>query len=158
MSNRALLATNRDAEDDESANMKQRRVEEVDFIMSHPTYDISLWFFSQQNRLRRFCQTLVTPPHGVRIFGEPPHSKRVTTFQLIIFFSIVASIVIAATATPHYRQKYCKSLCQRVLAEAYFIVHLDSHRPREFARNMVQHQRGILGVLLCGRVLCQDCR
>lgn len=104
----ALLAPSQDPEYGEHEQLKQRRMEEVDFIMSHPTYDVSLWLFSQQSRIRNFCQTLVTPPYGLRIFGEAPNSRRVTIFQLLIFVSIVASVVIAAVATPTYRQKYCK--------------------------------------------------
>lgn len=111
----ALLAPTQDPEEAEQEKVRERRSAEVDFILAHPGYDVSLWLFTQQSRIRNFCQTLVTPPHGIRIFGQAPNSRRVTVFQLVIFGSIVASVVIAAVATPQYRQRYCKrSFCSMI--------------------------------------------
>ena len=49
----------------------ERRAQKADFIRAHPSYDKTFWIFSQKNKLRQFCQRLVQPANGDRIFGLP---------------------------------------------------------------------------------------
>ena len=86
--------------------MRERRNQQADFITAHPSYDKSLWLFDQKNRLRRFCQSCVSPAHGDRIFGRPVIPLHEFILKSTIFFMIVASIVVAAVATPEYRKQY----------------------------------------------------
>lgn len=79
----------------------ERRALQADFIIAHPSYDRSLWIFSQTNPVRRFCQRLVDPAYGEeRIRGRPAVPKRRLAFKFAIFFVICGSVVVAAIATP----------------------------------------------------------
>lgn len=92
--------------DEHKDALRERRNQQADFISAHPSYDKSLWLFSQQSRVRRVFQTLVPPAHGQRIFGRPAHPIWSFLFRIVVFLSVVASIVIAAIATPQYRKEY----------------------------------------------------
>jgi len=82
----------------------ERRARQADFITAHPSYDRSLWIFSQRNLLRRACQRLVDPAYGeVRIKGRPSVKRERRLFEFLIFFSIAGSVIVAAIATPVYR-------------------------------------------------------
>ena len=72
----------------------------AEFINAHPTYDRSLWVLSQKNPLRKFCQTLVTPSNGDRIFGTAPTFIGQACFELIILLAVIGGIVVAAVANP----------------------------------------------------------
>lgn len=81
----------------------ERRALQSDFILAHPSYDKSLWIFSQRNPLRRFCQRFVEPASGgERIRGRLTVKRDKFIFQLVIFAAIVGSIVVVAVATPVY--------------------------------------------------------
>lgn len=56
--------------------------------------------------MRRFCQTLVRPSKGDRIFGVPPTFIRQACFELVICLAVIGSIVVAAVANPVYRNDY----------------------------------------------------
>ncbi|KAL7418234.1 Ion transport protein-domain-containing protein [Mrakia frigida] len=84
----------------------ERRAMQADFIASHPSYDRSLWIFSQENPLRRFCQLLVPPADGERIFGRPASPTLSFFFKMVIYVAVLASVAIAAVATPLYRKGY----------------------------------------------------
>lgn len=92
--------------DEHKDALREKRNQEADYISAHPTYDVSLYMFSQKSRLRQFCQRLVPSSHGHRIFGQQPHPTWSALFRAVVFFSVVASIVIAAFATPLYRKDY----------------------------------------------------
>ena len=76
------------------------------FIARYPSYDKSLFIFSNASFIRRFCQSIVPPPHGERLFGRSTSQFRFRVYQWLLFASIIASIVIAAVATPTYRKGY----------------------------------------------------
>ncbi|EIW77746.1 hypothetical protein CONPUDRAFT_167813 [Coniophora puteana RWD-64-598 SS2] len=84
----------------------ERRAQKADFIRDHPTFDKTFWVFSQKNSLRKFCQKLVRPPNGERIFGTPPSNVAHPIFQLIIFLAVVGGIITEGIATPIYRRNY----------------------------------------------------
>lgn len=86
--------------------LRERRNQQADFIMAHPSFDKSLWLFKQSNPIRRFCQACVDPAHGDRIFGRLAKPLLRRCMRAIVFCTIVASIVVAAVATPEYRMKY----------------------------------------------------
>lgn len=86
--------------------LRERRNQQADFIMAHPSFDKSLWLFKQSNPVRKFCQACVDPAHGDRIFGRPANPFLRLGMKAVVFCTIVASIVIAAIATPEYRKTY----------------------------------------------------
>jgi hypothetical protein len=86
--------------------LNERRALEADFITAHPGYDKTLWIFSNRNRFRKFCQLLVEPGYGERIFGVPAHPRWKLVFDAIIFSAIVGSVVVAGIAAPVFRYEY----------------------------------------------------
>ena len=92
--------------DEHLDGVRERRNQMADFITAHPSYDHSLWLFTQNNRVRQFCQSCVIPSRGSRIFGKPVKPMYELTLRSIIFAMVVASIIIAAVATPEYRKQH----------------------------------------------------
>ncbi|KAF9647780.1 hypothetical protein BDM02DRAFT_3187683 [Thelephora ganbajun] len=91
---------------DVSDALYERRAQKADFIRNHPSYDKTFWVFSQKNIVRQWCQKVVEPACGERIFGQP-HSRLVhPIFQLLILCAIIAGIVVESIATPVYRRNY----------------------------------------------------
>ena len=86
--------------------IRERRNQQADFILAHPSYDHSLWIFRQTHPIRRFCEACFEPAYGERIFGRPPHPLIKAATTTIVFCAVVASIVVAAIATPEYRKAY----------------------------------------------------
>ncbi|KAK4687032.1 voltage-dependent calcium channel, partial [Tremellales sp. Uapishka_1] len=86
--------------------LRERRNQQADFIAAHPSFDVSLWIFPQSNSFRRFCQACVSPAYGERIFGRPANPIFRLIMRTVLFCTIVASITIAAVATPLYRKTY----------------------------------------------------
>ena len=85
----------------------QRQQTVADFIAEHPSYDKPLYLFKQSSRLRRLCQKLVDPcSGGVRLHGQAPNKYAKWAFQGLVFAAVIASIGVAAAATPAYRRKY----------------------------------------------------
>ncbi|PWN49893.1 hypothetical protein IE53DRAFT_331270, partial [Violaceomyces palustris] len=82
------------------------RIQQARFIASHPSYDKSYFLFSNHSRFRRFCQSLVPPSHGERLFGRPVSPIRHNIFQIVIFLGIAGSVIAAGIATPAYRREY----------------------------------------------------
>ncbi|KZO97216.1 hypothetical protein CALVIDRAFT_513490 [Calocera viscosa TUFC12733] len=86
--------------------MYEQRAQKADFIREHPTYDKPFWLFSQSNKIRQFCQTLVIPANGERIFGRPTSPFRQTIFQIVLFLTVIGGIAVAAVANPVYRREF----------------------------------------------------
>jgi hypothetical protein len=86
--------------------LREQRNRQADFIAAHPTFDQSLWLFGQSSPIRRFCQMCVPPAYGDRIFGRRENPNVALALRGIVFVAVVASIVIAAVATPLYRKHY----------------------------------------------------
>ncbi|CAE6352806.1 unnamed protein product [Rhizoctonia solani] len=121
-----LSATNPNDIPDDRRFEREQRVKKAEFIRAHPTFDRTFWILSQQNPLRRFCQMLVTPSNGDRIYGRPPSPVPQAIFQLVIMLVVISGIAIAAVATPVYRREYFRARGDRVhlawfdIAEATF--------------------------------------
>ncbi|CAG8569817.1 3141_t:CDS:10 [Ambispora leptoticha] len=86
--------------------LQERRAIKADFIAAHPNYDESLWFLSPRNRIRHYCQLLVPPSYGERLFGTAPSPTLSLLFSIIIFLCIVASFIVAAITNPAYQKRY----------------------------------------------------
>ena len=106
---RELLATiNHEATTVEDANdtRDERRAIRADFMRVHPTYDKTFWLLSQKNPVRCFCQLLVRPAGGERIYGLRPSTIAHTIFQLVLLIAVIGAIVVESIATPLYRRHY----------------------------------------------------
>ncbi|CAO1624241.1 unnamed protein product [Sympodiomycopsis kandeliae] len=75
-------------------------------INEHPSFDKTLWIFTQHNSFRRFCQSIVPSAHGDRIFGRTHSRKRYRIAQLFMLGSIIASVVVAGIGSPLYRKSW----------------------------------------------------
>ncbi|KAJ7661709.1 Ion transport protein-domain-containing protein [Mycena rosella] len=84
----------------------ERRAQKADFIRDHPSYDKTFWVFSQKNVLRRWCQKLVQPAAGTRIFGDAQSPVFYPLFQVTLLLIVVGGIVVEAIANPIYRRNY----------------------------------------------------
>lgn len=85
------------------------RIAQARLMNTHPSYEKSLWVFSSTHPFRRFCQSIVPSSYGERLFGRPASRVRHTVYQLAIFLAIVASIAVAAIATPAYRRDWYRA-------------------------------------------------
>lgn len=89
------------------SSQQQRQQTVADFIAEHPSYDKSLYIFEQSSRMRQLCQRLVDPcSGGVRLHGRPANKYAKWIFQGLVFATIIASIGVAAAATPAHRRQY----------------------------------------------------
>ena len=76
-----------------------------EFVAENPGYDRTLYVFSQDSKIRHFCQRLVDPSYGdERIKGRPASKWWKLAFNSIVLVAIIVSISIAAVATPLYRR------------------------------------------------------
>ncbi|CAO1632713.1 unnamed protein product [Parajaminaea phylloscopi] len=75
-------------------------------INEHPSFDTTLWLFTNHSKFRRFCQSLVPSSYGHRIFGRQHVARRFMVVQIVIFVAIVASVVVAGIAAPLYRKDW----------------------------------------------------
>lgn len=101
-----LSATTPETIPDDRKFQREQRAKKAEFITAHPTFDKTFWILSQSNPLRRFCQMLVTPSNGDRIYGRLPSPVPQAIFQLVIMVVVISGICVAATATPVYRRNY----------------------------------------------------
>lgn len=81
----------------------ERQAQKKEFIMAHPMYDKSLWIFSPNNRIRRWCQLIVPSPKGQRTFGTQPSELYSTIVSSFIFMCVAANVVLTIYNTPVYQ-------------------------------------------------------
>ena len=86
--------------------LDERRAIKADFIRDHPSFDKTFWIFPQKNAVRRFCQMLIRPAGGDRIFGRHPSKIAHIIFQLVLLLTVIGGIVVESIATPVYRRNY----------------------------------------------------
>lgn len=106
----AINAINHDtvAEDNRDA-LLEARARQADFINDHPSYDKTLWIFTQKSRIRQWCQRVVPPSNGddkERIYGLPASPWLEFGFRAIMLITVIAGIIIAGIAGPLYRRGY----------------------------------------------------
>jgi hypothetical protein len=82
------------------------RIAQARMINTHPSYEKSLWIFSNTNAFRRTCQSFVPPSYGERLFGRQTSPIRKLIYQSLIFGAIAASVVVAGVSTPSYRRTW----------------------------------------------------
>ncbi len=104
---RDLLASiNNEAAAAEDDALDERMAVRADFIRNHPTYDRTFWVLSQKNPVRTFCQMVVRPAGGERIFGARPSTIAHTIFQFVLLVTVVGGIAVESVATPLYRRNF----------------------------------------------------
>jgi hypothetical protein len=86
--------------------LDERKAIKADFIRNHPTYDRTFWILSQKNPVRRFCQMLVRPAGGERIYGARLSTIAHSIFQFVLLVAVVGGIVVESIATPLYRRNF----------------------------------------------------
>jgi hypothetical protein len=86
--------------------LDERRAMKADFIRNHPTFDKTFWIFLQKNAVRWFCQMLVLPAGGDRIFGWPSSRIAHIIFQLVLLLTVIGGIVVQSIASPVHRRNY----------------------------------------------------
>lgn len=91
-------------------DFQERQAVKADFLAAHPNYDASLWFLSPRNRFRRFCQLLVKPSHGDRVYGTLPSPTWSFLFNVFIYLCIIASVTLAAYANLSYQKRYYENI------------------------------------------------
>ncbi|GKT39955.1 calcium-channel protein cch1 [Colletotrichum spaethianum] len=86
-----------------SARKKAQR----DYLARHPNYNNSLFVFTPNNPIRRFCQRIVGPGRGNERFeGVEPNKIAWYASSAFIYACIVAMVVIACVTTPLYQKQY----------------------------------------------------
>lgn len=88
----------------------RRKQAQREYLRKHPTYNVSLFAFKPENRIRRICQRIVGPGRGGdRIEGVAPSIPVWYTFSAFIYAAIVAMVVLACVTTPLYQKEYFQS-------------------------------------------------
>ncbi|GMM36430.1 Cch1 protein [Saccharomycopsis crataegensis] len=72
------------------------------YLEKNPSFNMVLYVFAPENRLRRFCQMFVNPAVGERIGGRPPEKRLREIFNAIMLIGTVCIVVLACYATPLY--------------------------------------------------------
>jgi hypothetical protein len=91
---------NHEAED---LDLEERKALKQDFIKAHPTYDKSLYIFSNNTYIRRWCQLIVQPSRGERIFGTQASYWGSVIFSTIITCCVIANVVLTIYNSPVYQ-------------------------------------------------------
>ena len=74
-----------------------------EWIKSDQNVDRSLFIFTNNNSIRKFCQLLTTPVKP-RIEGKQPSPKLLYFFNVFMFLASVVVVVLACYETPLYRK------------------------------------------------------
>ena len=102
----ALIHPDQNSTDGLEDEINEQRAQKADFIRDHPSYDRVFWVISQKNWIRKFCQKVVVPTRGDRIYGETYSPVVYPIFQLIILLAVIGGIVMEGIATPIYRRNF----------------------------------------------------
>lgn len=84
-------------------DIEERKALKRDFITAHPSYDRSLYVFSNNNPIRKWCQLLVKPSRGERIFGTAASRWGSIIFLTIITCCVVVNVVLTIYNSPVYQ-------------------------------------------------------
>ena len=83
---------------------QQRKREQREYLIRHPTYNTSLFLFKPDNPVRRLCQRMVGPGRGSqRVEGVDPYKPVWYTFTAVVYAAIVAMVILACITTPIYQ-------------------------------------------------------
>ncbi|EME49131.1 hypothetical protein DOTSEDRAFT_68005 [Dothistroma septosporum NZE10] len=87
---------------------EQRKVSQREYLRRHPKYNVSLYMFSPDNPIRKFCMRIVGPGRGDRIQGVQPNPTIWYTFSAFIYAAIVGMVLLACVTTPLFQLEYFK--------------------------------------------------
>ncbi|KAI9485974.1 MAG: Ion transport protein-domain-containing protein [Benjaminiella poitrasii] len=94
---------NRYQQETTDLDIEERKALKRDFITAHPSYDKSLYIFSPRNPIRRWCQLIVQPSRGERIFGTQASKWGSIIFLTIITCCVIANVVLTIYNSPVYQ-------------------------------------------------------
>lgn len=84
-----------------------RRRAQREYLARHPTYNVSLYIFKPQNKIRRLCQRLVGPARGSERFdGVEPNKFAWYIYSAFIYAVVLAMVIIACITTPLYQREH----------------------------------------------------
>lgn len=88
------------------ASENRRRLQRQ-YLARHPNYNVSLFIFRPENKIRHFCQSIVGPGRGEeRVEGVSPYRPVWYAFSAFIYAAIVAMVLLACVTTPLYQREY----------------------------------------------------
>ncbi|KAK4999616.1 calcium channel protein, partial [Elasticomyces elasticus] len=88
---------------------ERRKIAQREYLLKHPSYNVSLFIFKPNNPIRRMCQRVVgTGRGGARIQGVAPSTPVWYAFSAFIYAAIVAMVLLACVTTPLYQKEYFK--------------------------------------------------
>lgn len=86
---------------------EQRKRAQRQYLLKHPTYNVSMFLFKPKNMIRTVCQRIVGPGRGSqRIEGVDPVKPVWYAFSAFIYAAIVAMVLLACVSTPLYQREY----------------------------------------------------
>ncbi|MCJ1314261.1 calcium channel protein [Agyrium rufum] len=89
-----------------SAQEQKKRAQRA-YLENHPRYNMSLFLFKSNNKIRRFCQGIVGPGRGSqRVEGVEPIKPIWYTFSFFIYANVLAMVLIACVATPLFQRQW----------------------------------------------------
>lgn len=87
---------------------EQRKLSQREYLRKYPKYNVSLFMFKPDNKLRALCQRIVGPGRGTRIQGVQPNPTIWYTFSAFIYAAIVGMVLLACVTTPLFQLEYFK--------------------------------------------------
>ena len=91
---------------DAVAAYRRRNEIQADYLKVHPHYNRSMFFFSPESKVRRFCQMFVAPPRGDRFGGQQTVPILWWGFSLFTYLCIIVLVVVTCYTTPLYQLNY----------------------------------------------------
>ncbi|CAG8426892.1 unnamed protein product [Penicillium salamii] len=89
---------------------EQRKRDQRDYLIKHPTYNKSLFLFEPAHPVRKLCQRIVGPGRGhQRVEGVDPYKPVWYCFSAFIYAAIVAMVLLACITTPLYQRQYFRT-------------------------------------------------
>ena len=93
---------------------EQRKRAQRQYLQKHPNYNVSLYMFRPDSKVRRFCQCIVGPGRGSqRIEGVDPVKPVWYSFSAFIYATIVTMVLIACITTPLFQREYFQDRIDR---------------------------------------------
>ena len=89
------------------AAAERRKRAQRDYLVRHPTYNVSMFMFPPRSRIRAICQKMVGPSRGhERIDGAAPSPRIWYIFSAFLYAAIIAMVLLACITTPLYQRQY----------------------------------------------------
>lgn len=88
------------------AAAEQRKISQREYLRQHPNYNTTLYLFTPENPIRKFCMRIVGPGRGQRIQGVQPNPTIWYSFSAFIYAAIVGMVLLACITTPLYQLEY----------------------------------------------------